>query len=182
MSRSWKVVVGLFVVSMLIGHVGLDNVSHAGGPPQPYYADYIIGQIDLGDQVMSEGLRVVACISGCPVYETDQMAVSEDGDYKLALHPEDRRLAGRVAIIYLLNDYGRVRANETVTFSGGFKTHKVDLSFDESLPVPPDLPDLPAVGDDVVPILPKYAIIFGIGAIVGGFMLSKRRVTGKLIR
>ncbi len=179
MSRSLTVGAGFLVLSMLVGNVLVNNIAHAGGPPQPYYADYVIGQIDLKDRIVSDDLRVIACISGCHVYETDGASIGENGDYKLALHPEDRRLSGRLAIIYLANDYGRVRANETVAFSGGFKTHKIDLTFNESLPIPPDLPSLPAVGDEIVPLLPKYVIVFGISAIILGVVLSKRRFTIK---
>ncbi len=171
----------LFVVVVFAGGVPVWEVLDAGGPPQPYYADYVIGQIDLGEQVVVQDLRVSACISGCNVYETDKVGIGENGEYKLALHPEDRRLAGRSAIIYLSNDYGRLRANETVVFSGGFKTHKVDLTFNEILPVPPDLPSLPSVGDEFIPLLPKYATIFGISAIILSVILSKRRFTRKLI-
>ena len=181
MSRTWIVGIGLFALSVLICNVLSNNVSYAGGPPQPYYADYVMGLIDLGDQGVAEHLRVAACISGCPVYETDHVAIGENGDYKLALHPEDRRLSGRVAIIYLLNDYGRVRANQTVVFSGGFKTHKVDLTFNESLPVPPDLPRLPVVGDEVIPLLPKYVKGFGISAIIVSGILSKRRFSRRFL-
>ncbi len=175
------IVVGLFVVTVLLGSVLVNEVVYAGGPPQPYYADYVMGQVDLGDRIVAGDVRVSACISGCHVYETDHVSIGENGEYKLALHPEDRRLAGRVAIIYLSNDYGRVRANETVTFSGGFKAHKVDLTFNDSLPIPPDLPDLPAVGDELVPLLPKYAIVLGISVIVVSFIVSKRKSTRKAI-
>ncbi len=182
MRRTWIVAIGMFALTVLIANVLWSNISYAGGPPQPYYADYVMGQIDLGDQVVADGLRVAACISGCPVYETDHVSVGENGEYKLALHPEDRRLAGRVAIIYLLNDYGRVRANETVAFSGGFKTHQLDLTFNESLPIPPELPDLPVVGDEIVPLLPKYAIVFGISAIIVSFAIISGRLTRRFIR
>tara|TARA_B100001123_G_C15267893_1_gene1009155 strand:+ start:755 stop:1303 length:549 start_codon:yes stop_codon:yes gene_type:complete len=175
MKGIWKVVVGLFALGMLMSQGSFNDVSHAGGPPQPYYADYVIGQITLKEGFVGENLKVAACISGCHVYETDQVSIDENGQYKLALHPEDRRLAGRVAIIYLVNDYGRVRANETVAFSGGFKTHKVDLTFNEPLPVPPDLPSLPAVGDEIIPLLPKYAIVFGVSALIVSFIISRRR-------
>ena len=173
MGRTRKLIVGLFALSMFAGHLLLSDVSYAGGPPQPYYADYVMGTIDLGDSVVTEDLRIAACISGCQVYETNHVTIGEDGEYKLALHPEDRRLAGRIAIIYLLNDYGRVRANETVAFSGGFKTHQLNLTFEKSLPVPPDLPDLPAVGDEVIPLLPGYAIVFGVSAIMLGIISGK---------
>ena len=179
MGRTRKLIVGLFVLSMLAGHVLLGDVSYAGGPPQPYYADYVMGEIVLADGVAVDNLKVAACIAGCQVYETDYAPIGEDGRYKLALHPEDRRLAGRTAIIYLLNDHGKVRANETVVFSGGFKTHQVDLTFNEFLPVSPDLPDLPAVGDELIPILPKYAVVFGIGSIILGLILSNRKFPSK---
>lgn len=182
MKEIWKVTVGLFVVAVLMGSVLVEDVIYAGGPPQPYYADYVMGEVVVSDHVVSDNLRVVACISGCHVYETAHAAIDGEGRYKLALHPEDRRLAGRTAIIYLLNDHGKVRANETVVFAGGFKTHQLDLTFNEALPVPPDLPDLPSVGDELIPLLPKYAIVFGICAIMVSFALSRRRLTSKFSR
>tara|TARA_B100000029_G_scaffold501715_2_gene575671 strand:+ start:252 stop:800 length:549 start_codon:yes stop_codon:yes gene_type:complete len=170
----WVFVV--FVVSM-----GMFNTAQAGGPPQPYYADYVMGKIDLGGSTVIDNLRVTACISGCNVYESERVNIGENGNYKLALHPEDRRLTGRTAIIYLLNDYGRVRANETVAFSGGFKTHHLDLTFSEPLPVSPDLPDLPMVGDELVPLFAKYALVFGIIAIVASLLLSRRNISRRFI-
>tara|TARA_B100000029_G_scaffold109047_2_gene100536 strand:- start:283 stop:831 length:549 start_codon:yes stop_codon:yes gene_type:complete len=177
MQRTWNVAVWLVVFSMFVGNVLASEVLYAGGPPQPYYADYVMGQIVVPDGVTNDNLRIAACISGCQVYETDHAPIDEDGRYKLALHPEDRRLAGRTAIVYLLNDYGKVRANETVVFSGGFKTHQLDLTFNEALPVPPDLPVLPMVGDEIIPLLPKYAIVLGISAILVSLVLSRRRFT-----
>ena len=182
MRRIWSLALGLFAFGLLVGNSGFVYTAYAGGPPQPYYADYVMGQVDIPDASFSEGLKVAACISGCHVYQTESVSIDEDGNYKLALHPPDRRLAGRTAIIYLLNDYGRVRANETVDFSGGFKTHKLDLTFAESLPVPPDLPALPMVGAPLIPLLPKYVIAFGISAIAVSFIISKRRFSRKVIR
>lgn len=165
----------LFVSGIFLGNVLSVNIVHSGGPPQPYYADYVVGQIELPDGVSTDELRVVACISGCNVYQTEVATIDELGRYRLALHPEDRRLSGRSAIVYLLNDHGRIKANETVAFSGGFETHRLNLTFDVSLPVAPDAPDYPAVGDEVIPLLPGYAIVFGIVAIMLGIVLGKRR-------
>ncbi len=50
----------LFVVVVFAGGVPVWEVLDAGGPPQPYYADYVIGQIDLGEQVVVQDLRVSA--------------------------------------------------------------------------------------------------------------------------
>ena len=181
MKLIWKATFGLLAVALLLGNVSVKEVLYAGGPPQPYYADYVMGEVISSSKVGSDNLMVAACIAGCNVYETDYAAVEADGRYKLALHPEDRRLSGRTAIIYLLNDYGRVRANETVVFSGGFKTHRLDLTFNGSLPVPPDLPDLPAVGDELIPLLPKYMVAVGISAILLSFIISRRRLSRKLV-
>ncbi len=173
--------IGLFAAGMFLGNVLPVNIAYGGGPPQPYYADYVMGNIELPGNTSRDELRVVACISGCNVYETEAAPITEDGSYKLALHPEDRRLAGRLAIIYLLNDHGRIKANEVVSFSGGFETHQLDLTFDVALPVAPDAADLPVVGDELIPLLPKYAIAFGISAILVGFILSNCRFTRKKV-
>ena len=107
--RGVKVVaIWLFVSGMFLGNVLSVNIVLGGGPPQPYYADYVVGQIELPDGVSTDELRVVACISGCNVYQTEVATIDELGRYRLALHPEDRRLSGRSAIIYLLYDHGRI--------------------------------------------------------------------------
>jgi len=181
MKWTWNIGVWLFVACIALGNGLAGGVLYAGGPPQPYYADYVIGRIVIADEVSTDNLSVVACIAGCHVYESEGASIDEDGSYRLALHPEDRRLSGRAAIVYLLNDYGKIRANETVVFSGGFKTHQLNLTFNESLPVPPDLPDLPAVGDELVPLVPKYAMVFGISVIIVSVLVGKRRLGHKLI-
>ena len=175
MRRTWSLALGLFALGLVVGNVGFVFTAYAGGPPQPYYADYVMGKVDIPDGIGSEGLRVSACISGCHVYQTEDASIEENGDYKLSLHPADRRLAGRTAIIYLSNDYGSVRANDTVSFSGGFKTHQVDLTFEKGLPVSPDLPELPLVGDAVIPQLPLFAIVFGIASIILGIIIGKAK-------
>ena len=60
-----------------------------------------------------------------------------------------------------------------MAFSGGFETHQLNLTFEAPLPVAPDAPDYPAVGDEVIPLLPRYAIVFGIIAIMLGIVMGK---------
>ncbi len=40
MKEIWKVAVGLFGLVLLIGSLLVEDVLYAGGPQQPYYADY----------------------------------------------------------------------------------------------------------------------------------------------
>ena len=49
-----NIVASLFVVVVFAGGVPVWEVLDAGGPPPPYYAAYVIGQIDLGEQVVVE--------------------------------------------------------------------------------------------------------------------------------
>ncbi|GIS83119.1 MAG: hypothetical protein CM1200mP15_17510 [Dehalococcoidia bacterium] len=94
----------LFVVVVFAGGVPVWEVLDAGGPPQPYYADYVIGQIDLGEQVVVRIYEFPRAYQGVSIRNGKGFGIGENGEYKLALHPEDRRLAGRSAIIYLSND------------------------------------------------------------------------------
>ena len=154
-----KVMVGL-VTCGVVGFLTATEVG-AGGPPQPYYADYVSGHVVMSDGSSAKGLTVVACLEGCNVYESEPAEINENGNYKLELYPTDRRLTGRSASFYIQNEYGRLRAMERVEFGGGFKSHVLDLYFVGRLPTSLESPTLPSVGDQMVPLIARNVVLFG---------------------
>ena len=151
-----------------IGAVPLQS----GVPPQPYNADLFSGRVYLGPDLAPPGTRMLACVDDCGVFETEAVTLDPDGSYKLlAIHPEDRSLRGRPISFYLLNQHGRIKAAEITYFEGGFNAVNLDLHFEGPLPSPPVAPDLPVVGDPMVPQLPKVALGMGILLLVAGLLL-----------
>ena len=65
---------------------------------------------------------------------------------------------------YLVNHYGRVKSGETTYVEGGFNSAELDLHVEGPLPSPPVAPDLPRVGDPIIPQLPK--IVLGAGGLL----------------
>ena len=173
-----KTMLTVMVVLLGSGVVSFFTASEvaAGGPPQPYYADYVSGHVILSDGSSAEGLTVLACLAGCNVYQTEPAVINEDGNYKLELYPPDRKFAGRSATFYIQNEYGRIRAMERVEFGGGFKSHVLDLYFEGQLPVATENPSLPLVGDPTVPLIAKGIVLFGLLALATGSVLGLLQV------
>ena len=74
--------------------------------------------------------------------------------------------------------YGRIKAVETTYVERGFNAAGLDLHFEGSLPLPPVAPDLPGVGDPIIPQLPKIALGAGGLLLVSG--LSMMMIRGRL--
>lgn len=147
-----------------------------GVPPQPYNADYFSGTVYLGSDPAPPGTRVFGCVDDCSVFETEVAILDADGAFNLlAIHPEDQSLRGRQISFYLVNEYGRIKAAETTYFEGGFNAAKLDLHFEGPMPLPPVAPDLPQVGDPIVPQLPKVALGTGALLLMAGLLLLLKR-------
>ena len=180
-----KTMLRVMVVLVGCGVVGFFTATplSAGGPPQPYYADYVSGHVVLSDGSSAAGLTLLACLEGCNVYQTEPVEINEDGNYKLELYPSDRRFIGRSATFYIQNEYGRIRAMEQVGFGGGFKSHVLDLYFEGQLPTSVEDPRLPSVGDPMVPLIGKGVVFFGtlalaIGSVLIIWQMKPKRVMG----
>jgi len=174
-----KTILKVFVIWVAVGVVGTFTVTDvgAGGPPQPYYADYVSGHVTFSDGRSPADLELVACLEGCNVYQSEPAIINESGNYKLELYPPDKAFTGRWATFYIKNEYGRIRAMETVAFGGGFKSHVMDLYFEGVLPTSLESPSLPLVGDPLVPVLAKGVILFGLGSLsIGALLLWVRSV------
>ena len=61
---------------------------------------------------------------------------------------------------------------------GGFNSAELDLHFEGPLPSPPVAPDLPRVGDPIIPQLPK--IVLGAGGLQLVAGLSMMMIRGRL--
>ena len=143
-----------------------------GVPPQPYNADYFSGTVYLGLDQALPGTQLLACVDTCGVFETEMVGLNPDGTYNLlGIHPKDQSLRGRQISFYLVNQYGRIKAAETTYFEGGFNAANLDLHFEGPLPSPPVAPNLPRVGDPIVPQLPMVALGTGALLLLAGLLL-----------
>jgi hypothetical protein len=76
---------------------------------------------------------------------------------------------------YPVNQYGRIKAVEATYFEGDFNSTELDLHFEGPLPSPPVTPDLPRVGDPMIPQLPKIALGAGGLLLVTGLSMMMIR-------
>lgn len=157
-----------------------------GLPPQPFFPDTVSGRVILQGKPAPENTRLVACIDDCStVFESSPVLLSQDGSFSgLSVNQEDQRLVGHQIDFYLVNEFGRIRASETVTFQGAVEMHTLDLTFSQAMPVPTPTPTLtttaalPSPGDPVVAMVPKVALMAGAVAVVLGvflLFLARRR-------
>lgn len=150
-----------------------------GLPPQPFFPDTVSGRVTLQGKPAPAGTLLVACIDDCgSVFESAPFQLSEDGSFSgLKIDPADQRLVGHQISFYLVNEFGRIRAAETVTFLGAVEMHIADLTFSQAMPVPTPTPTLtptaalPSPGDPVVTVIPRIALMAGAAAVVAGISL-----------
>ena len=94
-------------------------------------------------------------------------------------------MIGHTIYFYLVNEHGRIRAEESRPYIGVFDFYVQDLTFAEPLPVlvleptpqPTPTASLPVAGDPAVAQVPKLALIAGGAAVVAGtvLLLAARR-------
>ena len=150
-----------------------------GLPPQPFFPDTVSGLVTLQGKPAPASTTLVACIDDCiTVFESAPSQLSQDGSFSgLMVDPEDQRLVGHQIGFYLVNEFGRIRASETVTFQGAAEMHSVDLTFSQAMPVATPTPTLtptaalPSPGDPVVTVIPRIALIAGTAALLAGVFL-----------
>lgn len=167
-----------------------------GGPSQPFLPEFYSGQVLVQGAPAPAGSELFACIDDCEsVYRSAPVGVTESGNYTmLGVTPEDYRLVNRTIYFYLINDFGRIQALETSTFTGSTTNICADragncltlnLSFADSIPEPIPTPtvtptaSLPVPGDPGVTVIPKLVLaVGGAAAAAGIFMLLvvRRRV------
>ena len=153
---------------------------HQGNvPPQPFFPDTIFGNVTVQGTPAPINTELVACIDDCKdVFESAPVLLLQNGSFNnLKVDPEDQTLVGHRIAFYLVNEYGRIQATETITFLGGPEIHSVQLTFPQAMPRPTPTPtptptaSLPATGDPVVVVIPKVVLLAGVCVVVAGLCL-----------
>jgi hypothetical protein len=144
-----------------------------GVPPRPFFPDYFFGTVLLQEVAPPAGTQLMACVDDCDnVFASAPVRLSEGGAFSgLAVGPRDENLVGHPVRFYLVNQYGRIPAAQTVTFAGALELQRVTLTFHQPLPSLASAPTPPAVGDWVVPTLPKVALGLGAAMALAGMSL-----------
>ncbi len=174
--------IGLLAIILLaamavLGLLGAAPAQEGGGvPPQPFFADYFSGTVFLEAEAAPPGIQVVACVDDCSVFQSQPRTVGPGGRFDLlAVNPEDRRMKGRDITFYIVNQYGRIKADEVQVFEGAYHINSLDLHFTDPLPLPPAPPALPQVGDPYLPYLPYLLFLGGLTSLSGGLLLGLLR-------
>lgn len=199
MSGVWRKTAFLVAVATMIivlaGTLGA-GPRQGGGPSLPFLPEFYSGQVLVQGAPAPAGSELFACIDDCEsVYRSASVEVTESGNYAmLGVTPEDNQLLNRTVYFYLINDFGRIQALETSTFTGGTTSICADragnclilnLSFADPIPQPIPTPtvtptaSLPVPGDPGVTVIPKLALAIGGAAAAAGIfilLLVRRRV------
>ena len=153
-------------------------------PPQPFGPDAFSGRVVVQSSSPPLGMRLFACIDDCLIYKSEVVGIKEGGAYSgLVVNPTDRSLVGHSIYFYLVNNFGRIQALETVDFAAATDNFTLDLNFSDRIPVPTPLPtvtptaSLPVPGDVAVTAIPRMALIVGaISVVLGmGILMAARR-------
>ncbi len=163
-------------------------------PPRPFFQDFFSGRVLLQGSTPPEGTLLIACIDDCgTVFQSASYSLKADGSFdQLEVNPSSEALIGHTIYFYLVNEHGRVRAEESRPYIGVFDFYVQDLTFVEPLPAPEPDPtpeptprptpttSLPVAGDPSVALLPKWALLAGGVAVVAGagLLLAARRKVG----
>ena len=168
---------------IVIGCIGLAVLCLGAGPrqsevpPQAFFADYFSGTVVLQGFPPPTGIELIACIRDCGTFESEKVVLLAGGEFALLeVNPADRFLRGDRIHFYLVNAHGRIEAAETAVFEGKYAITEIRLHFDSDVPAPMAAPQLPRVGDPVLPVLPWLAVVLGVSCIlVGGLGLVRCR-------
>lgn len=154
-------------------------------PPQPFFQDFFSGSVTVQGSPAPAGTLLIACIDDCDaVFESEPYILNANGSFdQLEVNPKSENLVGHTITFYLVNEFGRIQANEQRPYIGVFDFYVQDLTFDASLPQPAPTPapaptaaptptaSLPIAGDPSVTKLPKIALLTGSVAVVTGALL-----------
>ena len=162
-------------------------------PPQPFFQDFFSGKVLLQGSPPPAGTRLIACIDDCEtVFQSAPYSLRSDGSFdQLEVNPSSEDLVGHTIFFYLVNEHGKIRADESRPYIGVFDFYVQDLTFVDPLPIPEPTPtpeptrrstptaSLPIAGDPSVTQLPKIALMAGAAAVVAGLGLilaARRRI------
>ena len=173
MRRKMKLVAATLVL-MVSAFSMLGAGPDLGGlPPQPLLADYFSGNITIQGRPAPFGVTLVACIDDChTVFQSVPVTLETEGEYRLLeINPADRSLRGRDINFYVVTPWGRIKAQQTAVYVGAYNLNDLQLTFPDPVPVAPPVPSLPMVGDPIVPMVPRFALGIGLGAVAAGLLL-----------
>lgn len=175
----------LALIVSLSMFVTLAASPHQDKPPQPFGPDAFTGRVTVQNSPPPIGMGLFACIDDCSIYKSAVVGIKEGGLYsRLVVGPTDRALVGHPISFFLANEFGDIRAVETVDFMGATDNFTLDLKFQDAIPVPTPTAtitptaSLPVPGDVSVTAIPRLALIVGAIAIVVGtgmLMAARRR-------
>jgi len=165
-----ELVIGCIVLALLCLGAG---PKQSEVPPQAFFADYFSGRVVLKGGVPPEGIVLVACIKDCETFRSEEVTLDIEGKFALMeVNPDDRFLRGDEILFYLANAHGKIQAEETIPFEGEYSIVEIVLHFNSELPKPMAPPALPEVGDPLLVLLPKVAIILGVMFVGTGGLLA----------
>ena len=162
-------------------------------PPQPFFQDFYSGTVTLQGAPAPAGTKLIGCVLDCVTgFESNAVELQAGGRYELLeVNPSDEALIGRPVSFYLVNEFGRIKAQESARFIGVFDFYAADLTFNDPLPVPTPIPTvtptmrptptaiLPVPGDPAITAIPRLALIIGAAAVAAGaglILLTRRGV------
>ena len=162
-------------------------------PPQPFFQDFYSGTVSLRGAPAPTGTKLIGCVLDCATgFESKAVELQAGGTYELLeVNPSDEALIGLPVSFYMVNEFGRIKAEETTAFIGVFDFYVLDLTFNDRLPVPTPIPTatptmqptptaiLPVPGDPAITAIPRLALIIGAAAVAAGagmVLLARRRV------
>ena len=177
MRRSFSYVAAMFILGMT-AFAMMGAVPQQGGvPPQPFLADFYSGKVFVQGWPAPFGAQLMACVDDCATgFQSQPVFIGLEGTYqRLEINPSNRRMKGRDVFFYLVNEHGRIQAQQTAVFEGAFNVATLALTFSDPMPTAPVAPLLPAVGDPWVPELPKVALAVGSLSLATGLGLTLAR-------
>ena len=161
-------------------------------PPQPFFQDFFSGEVTLQGAPGPAGAQLIACVGACLTgFQSKPVTIEPGGIFSLLeVNPADQSLIGLPISFYLVNEFGRIQAEETKEFVGLYNFYTLNLTFNSPLPVPAPTPTpratatltptavLPVPGDTTVTAIPRLALIVGAAAVAAGsglILLARRR-------
>ena len=150
-------------------------------PPQPFFQDFFSGTVLHLGSAPPPGTLLLACVDGCTTgFESQPVQLVSGGKYTfLEVNPSDEALIGRTVSFYLVNEFGRIMAEETRGFVGIFDFYAMDLTFKDPLPTPAPTPTATPVPTLTPTAVPRMALIIGAASVAVGaglMLLARRRV------
>ena len=138
--KSTRTVVRIFILmlSSWVAVIGIGAMpKQESVPPQPFYADFYSGRVDVTDEWPETGVKLYACVLDCSRFRTEMVDVNvKSGWYEgLKIDPSDKRLLYQEVTFYLDNGLGSVKASDTSVMEGAFIRKIVDLTFDGPVPI-----------------------------------------------